>query len=96
VHSTVVSFEAESDHIDGGMLVMVLVGPGAVRVEQVVVHKHLNRPSKSYLRVKRGTYLVADCATVDEVASLVDLATLEEVRTQRLPEQPSHRPRRRS
>lgn len=28
------------------------------------------------LRVRRGCYLVADCATVAEVAQLVELATL--------------------
>jgi hypothetical protein len=28
------------------------------------------------LRVRRGSYLIADCASVAEVAQLVDLATL--------------------
>ena len=28
------------------------------------------------LRIRRGTYLVADCATVEEVADPVDLETL--------------------
>jgi len=28
------------------------------------------------LRVRRGTYLVADCCTAEEVARIVDLATL--------------------
>jgi len=28
------------------------------------------------LRVRRGTYLVANCRTVEEVGRLVDLATL--------------------
>jgi hypothetical protein len=75
---------------------VVLVSPEGVRVEQVVVHKHRDRPPKTFLRVKRGSYFVADCATVAEVAKLVDLATLKEVPTQRLPEQHSQRPRRRS
>lgn len=57
---------------------MVLVSPDGVRVEQIVVHKHLNRPPKTMLRVRRGTYVVADCATVAEVARYVDLATLTE------------------
>jgi hypothetical protein len=60
-----------------------------VRIEQVVVHKHLHPSPKSFLRVKRGRYFVADCATLDEVAKLVDLATPEEVQRQRLPEQRS-------
>jgi hypothetical protein len=68
---------------------MVLIGPNGVRVEQVVVHKHLHLPPKTYLRVQRGSYFVADCATVAEVARLVDLATLTEDIPAR--SQPRHR-----
>ena len=54
----------------------VLFGPDGVRVERILVQRHLDRPARKMLRVRRGTYLVADCATVAEVAQLVDLATL--------------------
>ena len=54
----------------------VLVGPDGVRVERILVQRHLDRPAREMLRVRRGTYLVVDCATVAEVARLVDLATL--------------------
>lgn len=54
----------------------VLVSPDGHRVEQVMVQRSLSRPPKPYLRVRRGTYFVADCATVAEVAQLVDLASL--------------------
>lgn len=53
-----------------------MVSPDGYRVEQIVVHKHLDRPPKTMLRVRRGTYLVADCHTVAEVAQHVDLASL--------------------
>jgi hypothetical protein len=46
-------------------------------VEQVTLQKYLSRPPKQLLRVRRGPYLVAYCATVAEVAKLVNLATLE-------------------
>jgi len=54
----------------------VLVGPDGVRVERILVQRHLDRPAREMLRVRRGSYLVADCASVAEVAQLVDLATL--------------------
>jgi hypothetical protein len=54
----------------------VLIGPGGVRVERILLQRHLNRPAREMLRVRRDSYLVADCATVAEVAQLVDLATL--------------------
>ena len=54
----------------------VLVGPDGVRVKRILVQRHLNRPAREMLRVRLGTYLVADCATLAEVAKLVDLATL--------------------
>jgi hypothetical protein len=53
-----------------------MVGPG-VLVEQVLVQKSLRRPPIPMLRVRKGTYYVADCRSVAEVAKLVDLATLE-------------------
>lgn len=53
-----------------------MVSANGYRVEQITVQKHLSRPPKTVLRVRRGTYLVADCRTVEEVAQLVDLATL--------------------
>ena len=36
----------------------------------------MSGPAREMLRVKHGTYFVADCRTVAEVAELVDLATL--------------------
>jgi hypothetical protein len=48
-----------------------MVGPGAVVVERVLLRKY--HAPKPMLRVKRGLYYVADCATVAEVAKLVDL-----------------------
>ena len=53
----------------------VLVGPDGVRVERIQVQRHLDRPAREML-LRRGSYLVADCATVAEVAQHVDLATL--------------------
>ena len=55
-----------------------MVGPGGIEVEQVVLQKYLSRSPMQLLRVRRGPYLVAYCATVAEVAELVDLATLEQ------------------
>ena len=54
----------------------VLIGPDGVRVERILVQRHLDQAPRQMLRVRRGTYLVADCPTVSEVAELVDLATL--------------------
>jgi hypothetical protein len=54
----------------------VMVSPDGHRVEQVLVQRLLSRPPKPYLRVRHGSYFVADCATVAEVAQLVDLASL--------------------
>ena len=51
-----------------------MVGPGGVVAEQVLVQKYLSWPPTQMLRVRRGSYCVADCATVAEVAWLVDLA----------------------
>jgi hypothetical protein len=42
----------------------------------VLVQRSLSRPPKPYLRVRHGSYFVADCATVEEVAQLVDLTSL--------------------
>ena len=54
----------------------VLVGPDGVRVERILVTRHLDRPPRQMLRVRKGSYLVADCGSVADVAELVDLATL--------------------
>ena len=54
----------------------VLVSPDGHRVERILVRKSLAGPAKEMLRVKHGSYFVADCATVAEVAHLVDLAAL--------------------
>lgn len=40
------------------------------------MQRHLDRPPVTMLRVRHGTYLVADCRTVEEVAQLVDLKSL--------------------
>ena len=53
-----------------------MVSPDGHRVEQVLVQRSLSRPPRPYLRVRRGSYFVQDCATVEEVAQLVDLASL--------------------
>jgi len=54
----------------------VLIGPGGARVLRILVQRHLDRPVREVLRLRRGTF-VADCATVAEVAQLIDLAALE-------------------
>ena len=54
----------------------VMVNPGGHRTEQVLKQRSLSRPPKPYLRVRNGPSFVAGCATVEEVAQLVDLATL--------------------
>jgi hypothetical protein len=54
----------------------VLVGTDGVRVERILVQRHLDLPVRLMLPVRRDSYLDADCATVAEVAELVDLATL--------------------
>lgn len=56
---------------------MAWVSPDGVRVEPVLVQESLLRPPKTMLRVRKGTYYIADCATIAEVGHLVDLATLE-------------------
>lgn len=55
---------------------MVVVGPGGILIEQVLVERDLRRPPTPILRVRKGSYFVTDCRTVAEVAPLVDLATL--------------------
>ena len=47
-----------------------MVSPDGYRVEQIAVQRDLRRPPKVMLRVRRGSYLVADWATVAEVAKL--------------------------
>src|SRR5215218_9247588 len=54
----------------------VLVSPDGYRVERILVRRTLDRPAREMLRVRHGTYFVADCTTVAEVAQLVDLASL--------------------
>jgi hypothetical protein len=49
--------------------------PMGYRVERILVRRDLRRPPVEMLTVKRGSYLVADCRTVAEVARYVDLAT---------------------
>ena len=56
--------------------VEAMVTPDGWRVEQILVQRHLSRPAKPMLRVRKGSYLIADCATVAEVAQHVDLAAL--------------------
>lgn len=41
----------------------LLVGRGRVRVERMLVQRHLDRPAREMLRVRRGTYLVAELRT---------------------------------
>jgi hypothetical protein len=48
---------------------------GGHRVERILVRRRVDGPAREMLR-KHGTYFVVDCATVPEVAQLVDLATL--------------------
>ena len=54
----------------------VMVSPDGYRVERILVQKSLSRPARGMLRVKHGSYFVADCASVAEVAQHVDLASL--------------------
>ena len=54
-----------------------MVGPDGILVEQVMVQRDLRRPPVPMLRVRHGSFYVADCRTVAEVAKLVDLAKLE-------------------
>ena len=54
----------------------ILVGSDGVRVERILGQRRLDRQAREMLRVRLGTYLVADCATVAEVAQLVDVAML--------------------
>ena len=56
--------------------VEAMVTPDGWRVEQILVQRHLSRPAKPMLRVRKGSYLIADCATIAEVARHVDLAAL--------------------
>ena len=53
-----------------------MVSPHGHRIEQVLVQRSLTTPPTPYLRVRRCGYFMADCAGVQEVARLVDLATL--------------------
>jgi hypothetical protein len=55
---------------------VVIVGPGGILVEQVLVHRDLRRPPTPLLRVRQGPYWLRDCRTVAEVAQVVDMATL--------------------
>jgi len=57
--------------------VVVMVGPDGILVEQVLVQRDLRRPPTPMLRVRHGSYYLADSRTVAEVATLIDLARLE-------------------
>lgn len=57
--------------VDIGSRVDAMISSHGYRVDQIKVQKHLSRPPKTMPRVCRGTYLVADCRTVEEVARLV-------------------------
>jgi hypothetical protein len=57
-------------------VVVVMVSPDGHRVEQVMAQRALSRPAMPMLRVCKDSYLVADCRTIEEVALIVDLATL--------------------
>jgi hypothetical protein len=61
---------------DYGPGVDAMVSPAGHRVEQVLVQRSLSGPPKPYLRGRHGTYFAQDCTTVEEVAQLVDLASL--------------------
>ena len=63
--------------VDITITAVVMIGPGGIVVEQIMVQRDLSRPPRQMLRVRRGSYYVADCRTVEEVGRLVDLATLE-------------------
>ena len=49
-----------------------MVSPEGHRVEQILVQRHLDRPPKPMLRVRFGSYAVADCATVAKVRDTED------------------------
>lgn len=54
----------------------MLVSLDGHRNERNPARRTLAGTAREMLRVKHGTYFVADCASVAEVAELVDLATL--------------------
>ena len=51
--------------------------PDGHRVELVLLQRSLRRSPRPSLRVTWRGYFLADCATVAEVAALVDLSTLD-------------------
>ena len=53
-----------------------MVSPDGHRIEQVLVQRSLTGLPKPYLRFRRGSYFIQDCATVEEVAQFVDLVSL--------------------
>src|SRR5215203_1702762 len=62
-------------HVASPGVSQVLVSPQGHRIERILVVKTLNGPAREMLRVKHGTYFVADCRIVAEVAELVDAGT---------------------
>jgi hypothetical protein len=65
----------------------VLVSPDGHRLERILVRRTLDGPAREMLRVKHGTFFVADCRTVAELAELVDLSTLvPEQRSEKWPQ----------
>jgi hypothetical protein len=53
-----------------------MVTPDDWRVEPVLVHLSLSRPPRQKLRILRAQHLIADCATVADVAQHVELGAL--------------------
>ena len=54
----------------------VLVSPDGYWVERIPGAEVAGLPPREVLRVTHGTCYVADCATIGEIAELVDLSTL--------------------
>jgi hypothetical protein len=54
-----------------------MVSADGYRIEPILAQRSLRRPPRPALRVTWRGYFLADCATVAEVAALVDLATLD-------------------
>jgi hypothetical protein len=67
---------AAADAVKAALVSEVLIGPGGVRVERILVQHHLDRPAREMLLVRRVSYFVADCASVAGVAQFVYLASL--------------------
>ena len=56
-----------------------MVSADGYRIEPILIQRSLQRPPRAALRVTWRGRWIADCATVQEVATHVDLGSLETV-----------------